>query len=397
MSQIAADRTGTPLRPVILAVFAGMALFAMPVTLSSILIAELTSQFGYSSSFGGLLVAGQFSGMILGGLVVSYWAGRVSVARLSLALLALSALFEAASALALEHPVLFLTCRFGTGLGVGAIYTLVLSTVGIGGQSEKVFGLATTLCMAALAAITALAGYLFPTFGIRLGLLCVALVYCLCAPLLWRTPRRPEPSGPKRQAGTPLPNRKLGLCMATGFLLGKMALGLGVAFVIVAANSKGISTQVAGTVVGLALLTGMGGSMLSALLARRISRRAGLSAGLLGATLGWLLLYGQAAVLPTYLAMFIYPFFSAFYATFMLGTAAALDSDGRWASLVSPMTAAGMALGAPLGGWIVTQFTLQHVSVVLAGLLALSLLLFHYVERKLGNTPRISRHCSSDQ
>lgn len=375
-----------PLGRSILAVYAGMTLFAMPVTVSSILIAELSSQLAYTTGFSGLLVFAQFLGMIIGGLLASRVATNLPTARLAAGLLIASATLEALSASLLDHPLLFIAGRLGIGLGVGAVYTLVLSIVGASGQAEKVFGLATTLCMVSLAAITGAAGFVYSEFGVRAGILFIACTSLIFLAPLSRTPPRSVPTT-KPASMQPGSNKSLGLFMSLGFLLGKMALGLGSAFVILAANSKGIDTRLASTLVGLALLTGMGGSTISAFAAGALGRITGTAIGLAGAALGWLLLYGQPLLLPTLAAMFIYPFFSAFYATFMLGTANALDSGGRWTALVSPLTSAGMALGALTGGYFLSVFTLPGLALLLTGLLATSLACFALVEKRLQHEP----------
>lgn len=372
-----------PTRWVIAAVCAGMVLFAMPVTLSSILVAELGKQHALNSTFGGMLIASQFLGMILGGLLVSRVISRYRLPTLALPCLLLSAMAEFASAFLLEFPAFFLASRLAVGIGCGAIYTAVLSIVGINGNAERVFGLSTALCMATLAVITAIAGSIYSSLGVRSGMIFIALLTLAFSPLLLKAPSRPASFRSAAEASERLPHLILGLLMGSGFLLGKMTLGMGAAFVVVVANAHGISTQAASAVLGLALFTGMAGSMISALISSRVSRIRGALIGLMGAMLGWSLLYGSGSAPVIYMAMFIYPFFSAFYATFLLGTANALDVQGRWAALVSPFTAGGMALGAPLGGYLIRDFTFLHVAIFLVALLAVCAMIFSIVEARI--------------
>src|SRR5699024_4928237 len=148
---------------------------------------------------------------------------------LTVSCLSISAAAEASGFFLLGLPELFLLSRLVVGAGCGAIYTAVLSIVGINGNAERVFGISTALCMATLSIITVGAGYIYSNVSVGFGIIFVALITLMFAPFFLKMPSQPDDAS---DLGKGLPHLVLGLWMGAGFLFGKMALGLGAAFVV---------------------------------------------------------------------------------------------------------------------------------------------------------------------
>lgn len=365
----------------VLAICAGMTIFALPIALSPILIAELKTQFQIAGSVAGYAVSAQFAGMVVSGLVTAALLQRVQARHLAVGGALLAFCSEIASALLAGDFALLVAARACAGIGVGIVYASSLALVGSSGQPEKIFGLVTALSMLLLALLTALAGQLFSRFGIGAGLLLGAAVTLLLLPVLLLLPRVQRP--PRRAAAAPLPLLGLGIAMAAGLLLAKTALGMGTSFSVVAAQLSGLSTATASAVLGSTMLTGLTGSLCAAFLQSRVRRNVALCAGLLGAAVGWTLLYRVAQPWAFVSAALLYTFFSAFYAAYMMGTASDLDRSGRWAAVVSPFTAAGIALGAPLGGYVIDSHRAAALGDTIVVTLLVALVVFVLVNRRL--------------
>lgn len=334
------------------------------------LVGRLGTDFGLTPTQAGgvgstLLLASAAAGFTLSSRVAAI--GAVRLARIGLLLLALGfGLAAAAPAGAL--PLLVVGCVLG---GVGSGTVTAVAVAGISGHPDPhrstALGLLVTSALAAglYLALPHLGGGHALPFGCIAGWALLSLTWAGRVD----GPDRAAPVA--RSARGPLPVRGAGAVLAGGLLLWSLAQNAlwGVSGRI-GLDRAGLSEALLGLVFATALGAGLLGTALAGSLGTRIGRAVPIGAGTAVIALCVAVSATARRAAPFALGEISWNAVFPFVLSYLLGAAALLDAEGRWAVLVGSASSLGVACG-PIVGMLLSV----HAGYGAMGLLLGTLLL----------------------
>jgi predicted MFS family arabinose efflux permease len=315
------------------------------------LLGSLVDGFGVGEAGAGALGSLELGGLAASSLVLAPRVGRVSRRRLAI----WGALWACAghgfSALADSFSILALA-RLVAGLGEGAAIAAANSAAASARDPDRLFAKASVLGGLIAAAILVVLPYAIEPWGHLGGFGAVAGISALCVPFLLWLPALP---GSASAAGG-LPGRNLlGIATLGAILLFSAAQGAIWAFSERIGIAIGFSREEVGLALGVTTLAGLVGGVIAAVLGTRGGRALLLTVGL-GANVVTTWMVVMAGSSELYLAgLFFWSVAFYFALPYLLGTAAALDSLGRWAAAAAGASAVGMALGPGVAGLLVSD------------------------------------------
>lgn len=310
---------------------------------------------GEAGLFGFFEVGALAVGMIL----ISAWVDRVPPRRIAVAGCLCAALGNLGLFL-VDAFFLQIGCAVLAGLGYGFVFAATIAGAAATDEPDRVYAIGNG---GALLLIVALMGVL-PSAGVRLGALgifvALAVLAVACAPFFvgFKSGKRTQPS---RSAVWRTPG-------AIGLLFAWAAFSAGSAAVYAFSERIGKSIHLPSAQIALVLsagvFVGLLGTGAAAILGRRVNRPWALSIGMCGSGVSCLM-FGFATNLPLFAAgTFMYWIFYMFLYSYLLGTAAILDTAGRVGTLGGGMERLGYALGAAAGGVLADHATYSSTGVL---------------------------------
>lgn len=318
-----------------------------------VFVGSLLEGFGLDESGVGLLGSIELSGVALGSLAVTPLVKRRSRRAMALLGVALAGAgfltaFATGGASALG------LARFGAGLGCGIALASGNAAGSAHSDPDRLFARVALFGGAISAVILGLLPLVVSAWGFRGGYLALTGICVLAVPLLVCLPPTAEASS--RGAVERLPDRALGaatLVSITLFWLADQALWT---FTERIGTGVGLSLEQVGAVLAGGTVVGLLGAVAASALGVSRGRTLPLALGLLGIGCVRVALTGAwspvsyAALQLCWAATFL------FAVPYTIGTAAALDSAGRWAAAASAVGMAGTALGPAPAGYLMAQF-----------------------------------------
>jgi predicted MFS family arabinose efflux permease len=338
---------------------------AMPFLLGS-LIEGLSLDAGAA----GLLGSFELGAVSLVSLVIAPRVGRISRIRLALLGAAIAVVGHGASA-AVEGYGWLCVARVVAGAGEGLALAAGNAAVASALNPDRLYARVAVLGGVAGAGLLLGLPWVIEPWGFRGAFAALALVCLGVAPFL-----RALPAAPGATLTTSGGTHR-GLAVATLAALTLIALGEGAiwAFTERLGVRVGVSREALGPVLASASLLGLGGAALASWLGTRRGRTSPLAIGILGVAVSTFGL-GHADQPASYVALLLIWSVSFFFTLpYLMGTAAALDSQGRWTAAAAGCMTVGVALGPGLAGSLVASRGFPALSWLVAGACLAGLLL----------------------
>ena len=348
----------------IFAVAVGNAVAHLCTSAMPLQIGSLIDGFHLSATAAGVFGFFQVGTLAIGMILFAPMAHRyrpivVCLAGLGVAALTNTALFFAPA----ELPVL---CALGAVSGFG--YCLMLSaTVAApagSAQPDRVYAASSSGGLLILVGLLTVLPFANSYFGVRGIFVGIAAVLVACVPLLWGF-RFTEGSA---EAHVP---RKDTFSRGLPLLLIWSLVSLGAGAMWTFAERIGHALHLSGPVIGGVLSTsvflGLLGSGLAALVSDRLDRRLAIGLGLMATGASCLLLALSTGLLMYSIATALYWIATIYFYVMMLGTAAAIDTTGRLATLGTGCERLAFAVGAPIGGMFVDMGSFLWIGLFAVG------------------------------
>ena len=323
----------------------------------------------------GYIAAVEMAGLAIMGMTAPAWILRVPWR--AMALLAIAALITGnLLTIFADSYLTLLAVRGFTGLfGDGMCWVLGVAVLGEAQNPDRVFG----INMIGVSVLTAAHFYGLPPliehWQLDVIVLVLALEGLLIVPFLFWFPK----SSIKQKSTFAGPVGFPRTVAATGLLVNLVwyvSIGGFWAFVERIASNAGLSAQVTGTVLSVAVLSGLLGAVAATWLADRAGRMWPLALTFILQIGVMLVLAGAFGVNTFLLCMLCFNILWFFGSAYMQGLIATADSDGRAIVLTPVCIAAGASIGPAVAGELATAIGLQAVNYFAAGALVVSLIIY---------------------
>jgi len=334
------------------------------------------SQAGWAASinfFGGALIA----------MVMAFRMHHLNLRRVALVGLAVAAMSDFAAAFYLDQPAIFMTIRFVSGLGSGAVYTCVLASFARSPDMDRGYGMFVTLQFI----VSGLGLYALPVYSNLLGasglFMGLAALEVLGLALVAYLPGSHAPEVRRERSRTEI---QVLLAAATitgalGFLLFEAGYTAQFTYVERLAVTLAFSDQQVGVALMIASLAGIPGAFCIILMGRRFGRIGPLTVGITIALVGIFILIASEQFMTYLLATSMISFSWAFCLPFIQGLLASLDPHGSAVAAASASSTVGGAIGPGLAAVVVVSGSYDMVFLFAAALMSAALLSFFYSSR----------------
>jgi len=336
---------------------------------------QLMKQWAFSTSQVGQLFSAELAAMSLASLPAFWWQSRLDWRRVGIAAALVFVAANLASVAADGYGWL-LAWRTISALGGGTLMVLCMACAAVSPQRDRVYG----LWVAGQLVLGALGLWVLPALFARFGLSALyigqGLLMLLCLPLARAFPKRLLSSSQRRSAAwspAALWAAGLGIVAVLLFYVGLSGVWT---FMGTVAERAGMAAHSAGTVLALASLMGIAGSVTATVIGPRWPRRRLLIAGYFAMAASVLLLLDHPGTARYATAALVFKFTWTFVLPYLLATLADQDHEGRLMSMVNLTIGGGLALGPALAGPLMENANgLTAMLTLSAACLVVSLLL----------------------
>lgn len=324
-------------------------------------VGALMDGLGLSASAAGTFGFFEVGALSLSMLLVSPFIHRLTPARVAftgalICLLAHVGLYFAPNIL----PLLYLIAAIA-GAGYGLVFAAMVSGVAASGNADRVYAIANGGALVVIVALMAALPFASARFGALGPFLGIAILLGITMPAYagFRNPPRAPAHQPqisfKQKGVLPL------LAIWSAFSFGTGAVW---SFAERIGHGLNVDAETIGIVLSASTFCGILGTGVAAAFSGRIARIPALLLGF-GATACACLLLGFATGIVTFgLGVLMYWIFYMFLYSYLLGSAAALDPNGRIGTAGGGCERMGFALGAPLGGLLIEHFSFGAVGIL---------------------------------
>lgn len=337
-------------RITLVALVAFAAITPMALLVAPALAAQLGTELGIGPSQIGTYFFVENGAFSAASLLSLFWLGRLNVRVVGLIALAVFIVGNLATPMVLPGYKGLLLMRAITGFGGGTLMVLSMISAQDAENPERVFGYWVVGQLVAGAIGLALLPHLFGAYGLSSFYVLLGVIALLLSPLYkgFRAPAASE--GPKSTTATSGRFIILGILAVLAILAFYVAIGGVWTFASMAATQAGIEGASVGTILAVASLFGIAGSMLAALLGGRSARRAMLLLGyaiLVASIVAVAMLHGGAAYV---VAICAFKFAWTFVLPFIIAEAASRDPSGRLVASTTLIIGTGLSLGPLFAG-----------------------------------------------
>ncbi|MEN0134898.1 MAG: MFS transporter [Rhodococcus sp. (in: high G+C Gram-positive bacteria)] len=348
------------------------AVVAMLLLMAPAAASQLQRQLALSPSQTGDLFAAELGAMSIASIPALWWMKKYNLRTMSTIFGTFFILGNICSAYIGEYGTLVVV-RFLTSLAGGSLMVLCMSLAAQTRDRNRVYGLwlMGQLCFGAIG--LAVLPKFFDTFGIGIAYWVLGVLMIAVLPLVRFLPQRNIFAGCVGGEDTvPTVNyafrATLGLIALLAFYVSLSGIWT---FLGGIAGASMIDNETSSSILSIATVLGIAGSVGATVLGARPSTRINLLVGYLAMTLSVALLAGMPGVLRFTAAALLFKFTWTFILPYLMSTLSGLDRSGQLVNLANLAIGGGFALGPLMGGRLVESVggygTLIVVSV--AGLL----------------------------
>lgn len=374
-------RPRNPALGVFLGVSAGFVIGRDTTFMSPWLFGAYMDELNLPATKAGTLISSEFIGIALAAIFIAPVIASVSKQKVALLGACAAMIFHFLSIFLFDYLWLSFF-RFGAGLGEGMTLAAATATVALQSNPEKLYA-HVHIVMAVSAAITQyVVGFLVVSLGYQgifslLGALCL-----LCMPFLFNLPETRKRTDTQKPVGR-FDKLSLGIVTSLAVFLFSVAESATWTFLERAGQYLHLTSESIGLILGSGVLIGFSGAVLAGWMNVRFGRSLPLSLGLLITAITMVAMYNLSTAIIFGAAFLLFEIAWYFSIPFILGVAAALDKEGRWAAVASSALLLGFAVAPTLFGGIVEAFGLQIVGMLGGGLVLASLLILLLVVKQL--------------
>jgi predicted MFS family arabinose efflux permease len=351
-----------------MALVAFAAVTPMALLVAPALAAQLGTEMGIGPSQIGTYFFVENGAFSAASLLSLFWLGRLNVRIVGLIALAVFILGNFITPMVLPDYTDLLLMRAVTGFGGGTLMVLSMISAQDAENPDRVFGYWVVGQLVAGAVGLALLPHLFAAYGLASFYIVLGAVTLLLSPLYkgFLAPVASETS--KSNAATPGSRFVvLAILAVVAILAFYVAIGGVWTFASMAATQAGIEGASVGTILAIASLFGIAGSMIAAFLGGRAARRAMLLLGyaiLVASIVAVATLHGGPAYI---VAICAFKFAWTFVLPFIIAEAASRDRSGRLVASTTLIIGTGLSLG-PLfaGNLLEASWSLDSVFIAAA-------------------------------
>ncbi|MGN6143964.1 MAG: MFS transporter [Mesorhizobium sp.] len=366
-------------RVTLMALVAFAAVTPMALLVAPALAAQLGAEMGIGPSQIGTYFFVENGAFSAASLLSLFWLGRLNVRIVGLIALAVFILGNFITPMVLPDYTDLLLMRAVTGFGGGTLMVLSMISAQDAENPDRVFGYWVVGQLVAGAVGLALLPHLFAAYGLASFYIVLGAVTLLLPPLYKGFLAPAASEAPKSNAAAPGSRFVvLAILAVVAILAFYVAIGGVWTFASMAATQAGIEGASVGTILAIASLFGIAGSMIAAFLGGRVARRAMLLLGyaiLVASIVAVATLHGGPAYI---VAICAFKFAWTFVLPFIIAEAASRDPSGRLVASTTLIIGTGLSLG-PLfaGNLLEASWSLGSVFIAaaLCGVLSFACLL----------------------
>ncbi len=356
----------------IVGILAGLAVgFAAQGSLP-ILIGAVIEGLDVAEAGAGLLASAEIGTIALASLLLAPRIHRVPRRRLALFGSLVAVMGHLLAVFSTSFDALIFA-RVIAGLGEGVVLAVANATLAGSANPERLTALLALIGGAGGGALLAVLSRVVEAFGYRGGFGVLLAIGVICLPLMLFLPSSRDTARVAHEGRAAHPI--LGIATLAAFLA--LALGGSAmwAFVERIGLNAGLSRETTGMVLAATMVLGLSGAIVAGWLGTRFGRALPLGVGLIALALatGGL---GSVKGFAAYVALMqLWTFSFLFVTPYLMGTAAELDKEGRWAAATIGFWSVGNALGPASAGSLIAVASYAALGWLAAGsaLVALAL------------------------
>ena len=316
-----------------------------------LLVGAVIDGIGLDARQAGLLGSVEIGAMALASLLLAPRVGSIS--RRGVALVSAAVLAGAHLLSALPESLAWLVIlRLVAGLGEGCIFATANAVIASSVDPDRLYARVTVVGALAAAGLFVGLPYAIELWSQRGAFASLGVVALLCVPLLLLLPRS-APAGTHSEilGGSALRGPALAILLSVLVLsVGEGAIWT---FVERIGGHVGLGIDAIGLVLAATTVAGVSGAALAAWAGTRFGRTLPLTLGMSAVGVASLVLGYTTGPVGYVTAELLYNTAYLFVAPFLLGTAAAIDTQGRVAAATGGIVLLGAGLGPGIGGVLV--------------------------------------------
>ena len=344
--------------------FAGWGAFLvgnMAQALAPLIVQALTQHMSLLASKAGYLVSAEFTGIAVTAVLVGPFVDKLPKRKIAFAGCLLAVTAHIISIESTSSYMTLLLIRFVAGLGAGV--TLAAGGAIIAGATapDRMFALVKTFNAMVMAVMVWLAGYAVKGHGVGGGYGVLALLVFCTLPLLYCFPDAVREKQVIKKTG--LPHFLLGCLTLFAILNWVTVVSAPWAYLAIMGEKAGLAVEQISGLLGVGFIFGMAGGLLAAWLDLQFGRTAPVIVGILVNGVTWFLIYAVPDPIVYTFSVLLNNVSYFFTLPYLLGTAAALDREGRWASIASTSFLGAIAISPAIGGLIMDNWNAMALGV----------------------------------
>ena len=329
--------------------------------LAPLVVQALTQHMSMVTSKAGYLVSAEFTGVALTAILIGPFIDRWPKRKIAI-IGCLSAVTLHVVSIQLTSSYVTLLCmRFLAGLGAGATLAAGGAIIAGANAPDRMFALVKTFNAMVMAVMIWLAGYAVKGYGVAGGYGVLALIVFCTLPLLYCFPAAVKEK--QSITKTRLPHFVLGCLTLLALLNWVMVVSAPWAYLAIMGERSGLAVQQISALLGAGFIIGMSGGLLAAWLDLRFGRIMPVIVGILLNGVTWLLICAVPHHIVYTVSVLLNNISYFFTLPYLLGTAAALDREGRWASIASTSFLGAIAIAPAAGGLIIDHWNATTLGV----------------------------------
>lgn len=321
------------------------------VLLGPLIVGALVTNFGFTPQQGGNMIFAELIGAAAATFPAFWWLTRLNWRRVLYVALAITIVGNLVSAM-LAEPWTLGMVRFVTGVGVGTIMLVTMTTTGLTANQERVFGFWQTGQIIFAAAALAAIPYILPILGLQGIYIGLAVVMALLALAVRNFPAGGGTAPNLRWRDFDARIKRLAPIGLVGLIFFYIAVGGVWNFVERMGDSAGFDPRFIGLTLSGVSVIGVAGALTATWLSTRLGRILPFVAGLAITGVSIALLYGLSSQSIYILSAFLFKFGWWFVSPYLLANMTTLDPSGRIIIATNFVIAFGQSLGPLAVGFL---------------------------------------------
>ena len=314
------------------------------VLVGPLVVGALVTQLGFTPQQGGNMIFAELSGAALATFPAFWWVGRINWRKVLYFALALTVIGNLASTQAADPWTMGAT-RFATGIGVGTIMLVTLTSTGLTANQERVFGFWQTGQIVFAAIALFVMPFIVPVIGIRGFYVGLALIMALLALAVTSFPTGGAAMPAFRWSQLDTHIKRLAPMALAGLIFFYLAVGGVWNFVERMGDAAGFDARFIGYTLSGVSVVGVTGALTATWLSTRLGRIIPFAAGIVIIAVSFVLLYGLSSQNLFVMSAFLFKYGWWFISPYLLANMTTLDPSGRLITATNFVIAFGQGLG----------------------------------------------------